>query len=49
MAFYSLGLRQNASAIKPILKRIKMSDNWYSQMYAYNALRSLGWKQPKLP
>ena len=49
MAFYSLGLRQNSSAIKPILKRIKMSDNWYNQMYAYNALRSLGWKQPKLP
>jgi hypothetical protein len=49
MAFYSLGLRQNPSAIKPILERIKISDNWYSQMYAYNALRSLGWKQTKLP
>jgi Ca2+/Na+ antiporter len=49
MAFYSLGLRQNSSAIKPILNRIKISDNWYSQMYAYNALRSLGWKQTKLP
>jgi hypothetical protein len=49
MAFYSLGLRQKPSAIKPILNRIKISDNWYSQMYAYNALRSLGWKQTKLP
>ena len=49
MAFYSLGLRQNPSAIKPILERIKISDNWYSQMYAYNALRSLGWKQTKSP
>jgi hypothetical protein len=49
MAFYSLGLRQNSSAIKPILKRIKISDSWYSQMYAYNALRSLGWKQTKSP
>ena len=49
MAFFSLGLRRNASAIKPILARIKISDNWYSQMYAYNALRSLGWKQTKSP
>ncbi len=49
MAFYSLGLRRNPSAIKPILERIKISDNWYSQMYAYNALRSLGWKQKKSP
>jgi HEAT repeat protein len=49
MAFYALGRRQNPSAIKPILERIKISDNWYSQMYAYNALRSLGWKQTKLP
>ena len=49
MAFSSLGLRRNPSAIKPILERIKISDNWYSQMYAYNALRSLGWKQTKSP
>ena len=49
MAFYSLGLRRNPSAIKPILARIKISDNWYSQTYAYNALRSLGWKQTKSP
>ena len=49
MAFYALGLRRNPSAIKPILARIKTSDNWYSQMYAYNALRSLGWKQTTSP
>jgi hypothetical protein len=49
MAFYALGLRRNPSAIKPILERIKISDNWYSQMYAYNALRSLGWKQTQSP
>jgi hypothetical protein len=47
MAFYALGLRQNPSAIKPILERIKISDNWYSQTYAYSSLRSLGWKQTK--
>jgi hypothetical protein len=49
MAFYALGLRRDPSAIKPILARIKISDNWYSQTYAYNALRSLGWKQTKSP
>ena len=49
MAFYSLGLRQNPDAIKPILARIRISDNWYSQMYAYKALRSLGWKQKMSP
>ncbi len=47
MAFYALGLRQNPSAIRPILERIKVSDNWYSQTYAYSSLRSLGWKQTK--
>ncbi len=49
MALSSLGLRRNPSAIKPILERIQISDNWYSQMYAYHALRSLGWKQTKSP
>jgi Ca2+/Na+ antiporter len=49
MALYALGLRKNPSAIHPILERIKRSDNWYSQTYAYNALRSLGWKQTKSP
>ena len=49
MALYALGLRKNSRAINPILERIKQSDNWYSQTYAYNALRSLGWKQTKSP
>ena len=49
MAFFSLGLRRNPDAIKAIVARIKISDSWYSQMYAYNALRSLGWKQKILP
>jgi hypothetical protein len=49
MALYALGLRKNPSAINPILERIKQSDSWYSQTYAYNALRSLGWKQTKSP
>ena len=49
MAFYSLGQRKNRGAIKPILEKIIASDDWYAQMYAYQALRSLGWKQTKLP
>jgi hypothetical protein len=49
MAFYSLGLRKDPQAIRPILNEIENSKDWYCQMYAYNALRSLGWKQKKLP
>jgi len=47
MALYSLGLLRNPRAIQPILSKIESSDNWYEQMYAYKALRSLGWKQTK--
>ena len=49
MAFYSLGARNNRQAIRPILEKIKVSPDWYDQLYAYRALRSLGWKQKKLP
>jgi hypothetical protein len=49
MAFYSLGLRKDPRAIKPILSKIEKSDNWYEQLYAYKALRSLGWKQTRSP
>ena len=47
MALYSLGLRGNRQAIRPIISKIENSNNWYEQMYAYKALRSLGWKQTK--
>ncbi len=47
MALYSLGLRRDPRAIRPILKKINNSNNWYDQMYAYRALRSLGWKQKR--
>lgn len=47
MAFYSLGLRKNPRAIRPIISKIEKSDNWYDQIYAYKALRSLGWKQTR--
>jgi len=49
MAFHSLGLQNNRQAIKPILGKIKTSPDWYAQLYAYKALRSLGWKQKKSP
>jgi len=49
MTYQSLGVRNNRQAIKPILEKIKTSHDWYDQLYAYKALRSLGWKQKKLP
>jgi hypothetical protein len=49
MTFHSLGQLNNRQAIKPILEKIKISHDWYAQLYAYKALRSLGWKQKKLP
>jgi hypothetical protein len=48
MAFYALGRRGNTRAISIILDNIDTSDHWYSQWYAYRALRRLGWKQTGL-
>ena len=45
MAFYALSQRGNAGAAGEIIKRIKTSGDWYTQWYAYRALRALGWKQ----
>ena len=47
MAFYGLGQRGDRRAVREILTRIKASDHWYNQWYAYKALRALGWKQKK--
>jgi hypothetical protein len=47
MAFYGLGRRGDRRAVREILSRIKTSDHWYNQWYAYKALRALGWKQRK--
>ncbi|MCP4106707.1 MAG: HEAT repeat domain-containing protein [Desulfobacteraceae bacterium] len=44
-AFEALGRRREKKAVGEILKRIKSSDNWYVQLYAYKALRKIGWKQ----
>jgi len=45
MALDSLGRRGKRVDIWPILSKIKVSDNWYEQWYAYRALRRLGWTQ----
>ena len=49
MALQSLGIRKNRQAINPILEKIRTSHDWYDQLYAYRALRSLGWKQKQFP
>lgn len=45
MAYLSLGRRADRRAVPEILKRLEISGHWYSQMYAYNALMALGWRQ----
>jgi hypothetical protein len=47
MTFYALGQRGNRQAISEIINKIETSNDWYSQWYAYKALRALGWKQTK--
>jgi len=47
MALYSLGRLGNSRAVQPILSKVVNSQSWYEQMYAYKAIRSLGWKQTK--
>jgi len=47
MAFFGLGRRGDNRGVSEILTRIKTSDHWYNQWYAYKALRTLGWKQKK--
>jgi hypothetical protein len=45
MAFWALAQRKDTRVIEKILQQIQASDDWYSQLYAYRALRSLGWNQ----
>lgn len=45
MALFSIGLRKNRSVISRVMAKLKTSDHWYVQWYAYRALRELGWKQ----
>jgi hypothetical protein len=48
-ALYALGNRgrdKRSDIIEAILAKIRSTDSWYVQRYAYLALRSLGWRQP---
>ena len=44
-AFNALGNKKKRQAINIIIKKIKSSKNWYEQLYGYNALKRLGWRQ----
>ena len=44
-AFSVLGQRNNKSDEKEIVRKIMKSDHWYNQLYAYKALKQLGWDQ----
>lgn len=49
MAIEALAQRRNPRAVNPILKFLKTSDDWYDQLYAYQALRTnLRWDQTRL-
>ena len=47
-ALHALGLKRDRRAQPQILERLRTSDHWYVQMYAYQALKAVGWTQPKL-
>lgn len=40
-----LGRRGDARAVGTVLERLRTTDDWYIQMYAYRTLRKLGWRQ----
>ncbi len=49
MALEALAQHRNPRAVNPILKLLKTSDDWYDQLYAYQALRTtLRWDQTRL-
>jgi hypothetical protein len=46
-ALWAMGERKNRTVVPTIVERINTSPHWYVQMYAYRALRTLGWIQPR--
>ena len=48
MALYAIGKRGSREEIDDIMQIVTTSDNWYTQWYAYRALRSIGWRQIRL-
>jgi hypothetical protein len=47
MAYEAIAKRGDRRFVEEILKQTKVSGHWYTQMYAYKALRALGWTQKK--
>lgn len=39
--------KKDRQAVQKLIKKINNSDNWYDQLNAYKALRTLGWKQTR--
>ena len=48
-ALLAMGKRKDRRVIPQIINRINTTPAWYIQMYAYRALRTLGWVQPRSP
>ena len=48
MAVQALAQRRDLRAVQPILGLLKTSNEWYDQLYAYQALRALRWDQTRL-
>ena len=46
-AYAGLAKTKNRSYIPLLLRELKRSDHLYAQLYAYNALKELGWTQTK--
>jgi len=44
-AVEAIAQRRDRSTVREILKRLQTSQDWYFQLYAYRALRALGWNQ----
>jgi HEAT repeat protein len=49
MALEALGQRRERGALGEVLRRLQVSQDWYEQMYAYRALKNMGWKQNASP
>jgi hypothetical protein len=48
-AIWAIGRGNDPAMIPKLIDRLNTSSHWYVQMYAYRALRRLGWVQPRSP
>lgn len=48
-ALWAMGERNDRAVIPQLVDRVATDPHWYIQMYAYRALRRLGWVQPRSP